>query len=97
MSRPGKRRRLEFESSILWGGAKQSSQPIDMIAIESGANSFVAEDLSVYDDPVAQRSFVRASGHERQAQLLIEGIRCAGCSSKTEKPLPHWPASWASK
>ena len=40
----------------------------------------VPEELSVYDMPEVQRSFVRDAGeHEREASLLIDGVTCAAC------------------
>ena len=39
-------------------------------------------ELDVYDMPEVQRAFVRdipASGHEKEAALLIEGVTCAAC------------------
>lgn len=37
------------------------------------------EALRVYDDPTIQRSFVRGLGTEREASLILEGIRCPAC------------------
>ena len=53
--------------------------------------SFAAEDLSVYDDPLAQRGFVRTRGSERETLLLIEGIRCGACASRNEKTIAGLP------
>ena len=52
---------------------------------------FAAEDLSVYDDALAQRGFVRARGSERETLLLIEGIRCGACASRNEKTIAGLP------
>jgi Cu2+-exporting ATPase len=59
------------------------------MTIAQSVDHFSKENLSVYDDPVVQRSFVRAHGRERDTQLLIEGIRCAGCASKAEKTMAN--------
>ena len=46
----------------------------------------------VYDDPVAQRDFVAASGeHEREASLILDRIRCAACLWLNEQYLRRLP------
>ena len=61
------------------------------MTIVSSIDNSAAADLAVYDDPVAQRAFVRSLGSEREACLLIEGIRCAGCAARNEKTLVELP------
>ncbi len=53
--------------------------------------SVPADDLSVYDDPVAQSGFVRVRGSECETLLLIEGIRCGACASRNEKTIASLP------
>ena len=50
------------------------------------------EDLSAYDDPAFQAGFVRSLGDGmREAQLLVEGLRCAACSWLVEHALARTP------
>jgi Cu2+-exporting ATPase len=59
------------------------------------ARSPLPQDLpptSIYDDPVAQRQFVAASGeHERVATLILDRIRCAACLWLNEQWLRRLP------
>ncbi len=46
----------------------------------------------VYDDPVAQASFVSAGdGDEREAALILEGVRCAACIWLSEQSIQRVP------
>ena len=46
----------------------------------------------IYDDPVAQRQFVAASGeHGREASLILDRIRCAACLWLNEQYLRRLP------
>ncbi len=50
------------------------------------------EELSGFDDPAFQASFVRAIGEGvSEAQLLIEGMRCAACGWLVEHALARTP------
>jgi Cu2+-exporting ATPase len=49
-------------------------------------------EAQVYDDPRVQRRFVRElDAHEREAELLLEGIRCAACVWLNERHLHAQP------
>jgi Cu2+-exporting ATPase len=51
-----------------------------------------APDLAVYDDEVVQSSFVNStSDGEREAALLLEGIRCSACVWLNEETLRRVP------
>jgi Cu2+-exporting ATPase len=48
----------------------------------------VLRELTLYDHPEVQKSFVRPlSGHEREASLILEGITCAACVWLNERHL----------
>ncbi len=48
----------------------------------------VLGELTLYDNPDVQQSFVRPlSGHEREASLILEGITCAACVWLNEQHL----------
>ncbi len=48
----------------------------------------VLPELTFYDDPQAQRGFVRTlPAHEREAALILEGITCAACVWLNEQHL----------
>jgi Cu2+-exporting ATPase len=49
------------------------------------------EDLSIYDDPEIQRGFVHRTDAASEAQLLIEGIRCAACVWLNEQVVSRMP------
>jgi P-type Cu2+ transporter len=49
------------------------------------------EDLDVYDDPEIQRGFVHKTGVANEAQILIEGIRCAACVWLNEQMVSRMP------
>src|SRR5689334_9027408 len=49
------------------------------------------DDLRLYDDPVVQRGFVRGEGDEREALLLVEGLRCPACAWLNERALSAQP------
>ena len=48
-------------------------------------------DLTLYDDPAAQRGFVRAEGGVREALLLLEGLRCPACAWLAERSIAAHP------
>jgi Cu2+-exporting ATPase len=56
-----------------------------------GARAACPEDLVLYDDPDAQRGFVLERDAEREALLVLEGIRCVACSWLVEQALCHLP------
>lgn len=46
----------------------------------------------IYDHPRVQKSFVRDTGpHEREAALILEGIRCAACVWLNERHISRLP------
>jgi len=47
--------------------------------------------LAVYDHPGLQASFVRGSGQEREAWLILENIRCPACLWLNEQQLRRLP------
>ncbi|MDP1635596.1 MAG: heavy metal translocating P-type ATPase [Gallionellaceae bacterium] len=48
----------------------------------------VLGELTLYDNPDVQKTFVRPlSGHEREASLILEGITCAACVWLNEQHL----------
>jgi Cu2+-exporting ATPase len=53
------------------------------------------EDLRIYDDPAVQSRFVRDGaahgGVGREAELLVEGLRCAACAWLVEQTLARQP------
>ncbi len=48
-------------------------------------------DAALYDDPALQQRFVRSVGREKEASLLVEGIRCAACAWLIEQTLARRP------
>src|SRR3990172_1244910 len=48
-------------------------------------------DLTAYDLPAVQRSFVRDLGDKREAALILEGITCAACVWLNEQCLRRLP------
>jgi len=51
-----------------------------------------AEDFRIYDDPEVQRGFVHAdAGGERDAALMLEGIRCTACVWLNERVIGRLP------
>jgi len=51
-----------------------------------------ADRFRTYDDPAAQASFVhRGEGDEREAALLLEGVRCAACVWLSEQSIQRVP------
>jgi len=56
-----------------------------------GAPQPESDDLKLYDDPAVQRAFVRRDGDGREAQLLLEGIRCPACAWLNEQVLAGQP------
>ncbi|MCG6874144.1 MAG: heavy metal translocating P-type ATPase [Betaproteobacteria bacterium] len=51
-----------------------------------------AERFRVYDDPAAQASFVTTGdGNEREAALILEGVRCAACVWVSEQSIRRVP------
>lgn len=62
---------------------------------EGGINAQVLPDilhnLSLYDRPEIQRSFVRTQGQYAQASLILENIRCAACLWLNEQHLRTLP------
>ncbi|MDP1681370.1 MAG: heavy metal translocating P-type ATPase [Burkholderiales bacterium] len=58
---------------------------------EAALPEFLAQ-VSLYDTPEIQRSFVRVeAGNVREAALLLEGIRCAACVWLNEQHLASLP------
>ncbi len=56
-------------------------------SVDQDANRFRA-----YDDPVAQASFVSSDdGDEREAALILEGVRCAACVWLSEQSIQRVP------
>jgi P-type Cu2+ transporter len=51
----------------------------------------LTEDLALYDDPDVQRGFVVERDTEREALLVLEGIRCVACSWLVEQALARLP------
>ena len=50
----------------------------------------VLGELTLYDNPDVQKSFVRSlPEHEREASLILEGITCAACVWLNEQHLTH--------
>jgi Cu2+-exporting ATPase len=50
------------------------------------------DDLSIYDNPDVQATFVRSGpGGEREASLMLEGIRCSACVWLNEATLRRVP------
>jgi len=50
------------------------------------------DEYSVYDDPLAQASFVAAGdGEDKEAVLLLEGIRCSACTWLIEQAMQRVP------
>lgn len=60
-------------------------------AAETALPRTQAEDLTAYDDPVIQQSFVRNVEHTCEALLLLEGIRCSACVWLNEQVLGRLP------
>jgi Cu2+-exporting ATPase len=62
---------------------------------EGGLNAQVLPDilknLSLYDRPEVQQSFVRHQGNQSQAALILENIRCAACLWLNEQHLRALP------
>lgn len=62
---------------------------------EGGLNAQVLPDilknLSLYDRPEVQKSFVKQSGKQAQASLILENIRCAACLWLNEQHLRALP------
>jgi len=55
---------------------------------ETAAKSETADaPLTVYDHPEVQKSFVRNVGENREASLILEGIRCSACLWLNEQHL----------
>ena len=56
------------------------------------AKHMAAADLRLYDDATLQARFVReASGGAREAELIVEGIRCAACAWLIEQVVSRVP------
>ena len=55
------------------------------------AQAALPEDLALYDDPDVQRGFVLERDAEREALLVLEGIRCVACSWLIEQALIRLP------
>ena len=51
------------------------------------AQAALPEDLALYDDPDVQRGFVLERDAEREALLVLEGVRCVACSWLIEQAL----------
>lgn len=49
------------------------------------------ENWSAYDRPSVDQIYVRHEGSEREIQLMVEGIRCAGCAGSIERGLKKLP------
>ena len=50
-----------------------------------------ADELTLYDDPAVQRAFVRRDADRREAQLLLEGVRCPACAWLNERVIAAQP------
>jgi len=51
-----------------------------------------ADEYVIYDDPLAQASFVTAGdGVDREAVLLLEGVRCSACTWLIEQAMQRVP------
>jgi Cu2+-exporting ATPase len=56
------------------------------------AESASTDEYAVYDDPLAQSSFVSTGdGDAREAVLLLEGIRCSACTWLIEQAMQRVP------
>lgn len=49
------------------------------------------EDWTLYDRPSVDQIYVRHEGSERAIQLMVEGIRCAGCAGSIDRGLRKYP------
>ncbi len=59
------------------------SDPANKAADSNGTTA----PLSVFDHPEVQKSFVRSVGDNREASLILEGIRCSACLWLNEQHL----------
>ncbi len=61
-------------------------------ALPARGDPLGAEGFRAYDDPAAQASFVSgAEGDEREAALILEGVRCAACVWLSEQSIQRVP------
>ncbi|MEO5676532.1 MAG: heavy metal translocating P-type ATPase [Usitatibacter sp.] len=60
-------------------------------SVAAPAPAASSEDLAAFDDPAFQASFVRVTEGVAEAQLLVEGLRCAACGWLVEHALARTP------
>jgi Cu2+-exporting ATPase len=56
-------------------------------ALKAEPNQSALPDLDIFNDKSVQESFVIEAGHERQAQLSLQGVSCPACAWLIERQL----------
>jgi Cu2+-exporting ATPase len=76
----------------------RESLPAKPDTMAATATEAAAVDLAVYDDVAVQSAFVTAAANgEREAALLLEGIRCSACVWLNEETLRRVPGVTAAE
>jgi Cu2+-exporting ATPase len=81
----------EAVSRVITGQGLDDYYRLRSAAPARPAKDAAVDDLRLYDDDGVQARFVRACGTHREAELVVEGIRCAACAWLIEQVVARVP------